>query len=190
MSRTARFLSLVLRHAPDRIGLTFGSGGWIATDALLAALRRHGRPTTRDELEAIVASDDKGRFSFSEDGRRIRAAQGHSADVDLGLQAVEPPEILYHGTASRSLDAIFETGLKPMSRRHVHLSVDVPTAVKVGTRHGRPVVLEVAAGALHRAGSRFLRADNGVWLVDAVPPAALAFAVVADESPTPESPRP
>lgn len=180
-SRTARFLSLVLRHAPERIGLTLGSDGWIATGDLLAALRRHGHPTSPEDLADIVAADDKGRFTLSEDGRRIRAAQGHSVDVDLGLQPMEPPEILYHGTASRSLDGIFARGLMPMSRRHVHLSLDLRTATKVGARHGRPVVLEVAAGALHRAGSTFLRADNGVWLVDAVPPGALTFAAYPED---------
>lgn len=176
MSRTARLLSLVLRHAPERIGLTLGADGWVPTRDLLAALRRHGHRTTPEELAGIVSADDKGRFTLSDDGGRIRAAQGHSVEVDLGLQPVEPPETLYHGTASRSLDAIFEEGLRPMTRRHVHLSIDAETATRVGGRHGRPVVLEVAAGALHRAGSPFYRADNGVWLVDAVPPGALAFA--------------
>lgn len=182
MSRTARLLSLVLRHAPDRIGLTLGADGWVPTRDLLAALRRHGHRTTPEELADIVSADDKGRFTLSEDGRRIRAAQGHSVEVDLRLEPLEPPEILFHGTSSRSLDAIFEEGLRPMSRRQVHLSVDVETATKVGRRHGRPVVLEIAAGALHRAGSLFYRADNGVWLVDAVPPGALSFAAPGPEA--------
>lgn len=183
MSRTARLLSLVLRHAPERIGLTLGAGGWVATRDLLSALRRHGHRTTPEELAEIVSADEKGRFTLSEDGRRIRAAQGHSVEVDLRLPPLEPPEVLYHGTASRSLDAIFEQGLRPMSRRHVHLSVDARTATAVGSRHGRPVVLTVAAGALHRAGSLFHRADNGVWLVDAVPPGALGFAPSEDDAP-------
>lgn len=190
MSRTARLLSLVLRHAPERIGLTLGADGWVPTRDLLAALRRHGHRTTPDELADIVSADDKGRFTLSDDGRRIRAAQGHSVEVELGLQPLEPPEVLYHGTASRSLDAIFEQGLRPMSRRQVHLSIDAKTATKVGGRHGRPVVLEVAAGVLHRNGSLFYRADNGVWLVDAVPPGALTFAPPETDVPISGAPFP
>jgi putative RNA 2'-phosphotransferase len=188
MSRASKFLTLVLRHDPGRIGLSLGPGGWVATGDLLKALSRHGMATTAEDLRTIVSSDDKRRFTLSDDGRRIRAAQGHSVAVDLGLQPLEPPEILFHGTATASLDTIFREGLKPVSRTHVHLSVDVPTAIRVGARHGRPIVLEVAAGSLHRAGAVFLRADNDVWLTDAVPPSALALAAtgpVCDPSPSP-----
>jgi putative RNA 2'-phosphotransferase len=176
MSRASRFLTLVLRHDPGLIGLSLGPGGWVATRDLLTALCRHGPATTAEELKAIVASDDKRRFTLSDDRRRIRAAQGHSIAVDLGLQAVEPPETLFHGTATATLDTIFREGLKPVSRNHVHLSLDVPTAIRVGARHGRPIVLEVAAGSLYRSGAIFLLADNGVWLTAAVPPSALALA--------------
>lgn len=178
MSRASKFLTLVLRHDPGRIGLSLGPGGWVATRDLLRALSRHGLATTAEELQSIVASDDKRRFTLSDDGRRIRAAQGHSIAVDLGLQAVEPPETLFHGTATATLDTIFREGLKPVSRNHVHLSLDVPTAIRVGARHGRPIVLEVAAGSLHRSGALFFLADNGVWLTVAVPPSALALAAV------------
>jgi putative RNA 2'-phosphotransferase len=188
MSRASKFLTLVLRHDPGRIGLSLGPGGWVATRDLLRALSRHGLATTAEELQSIVASDDKRRFTLSDDGRRIRAAQGHSIAVDLGLQAVEPPETLFHGTATATLDTIFREGLKPVSRNHVHLSLDVPTAIRVGARHGRPIVLEVAAGSLHRSGALFLLADNGVWLTAAVPPSALALAAVhpgAEPAPCP-----
>lgn len=188
MSRASKFLTLVLRHDPGRIGLSLGPGGWVATADLLKALSRHGMATTAEDLRTIVSIDDKRRFTLSDDGRRIRAAQGHSVAVDLGLQPLEPPEILFHGTATGTLDTIFREGLKPVSRTHVHLSVDVPTATRVGARHGRPIVLEVAAGSLHRSGSVFLCADNGVWLTDAVPPSALALATIepaCDPSPAP-----
>lgn len=188
MSRASRFLTLVLRHDPGRVGLSLGPGGWVATADLLKALSRHGMATTAEDLRTIVSSDDKRRFTLSDDGRRIRAAQGQSVAVDLGLQPLEPPEILFHGTATGTLDTIFREGLKPVSRTHVHLSVDVPTAIRVGARHGRPIVLEVAAGSMHRSGSVFLRADNGVWLTDAVPPSALALATIepaCDPSPAP-----
>lgn len=182
MSRTSRLLSLVLRHDPARIGLSLAAGGWVETKDLLKALARHGRATSFEELRAIVESDDKRRFTLSENGRRIRAAQGHSVAVDMGLEAVEPPETLFHGTATAALDSIFREGLTPRSRTHVHLSIDVPTAIRVGGRHGRPIVLEVAAGRLHRSGAVFFRADNGVWLTGAVPPSALALAGAAAET--------
>lgn len=182
MSRASKFLTLVLRHDPGRIGLSLGPGGWVTTRDLLRALSRHGLTTTAEELQAIVASDDKRRFTLSDDGRRIRAAQGHSIAVDLGLQEAEPPETLFHGTATATLDTIFREGLKPVSRTHVHLSLDVPTAIRVGARHGRPIVLEVAAGSLHRSGAVFLLADNGVWLTAAVPPSALALAAAHPDS--------
>lgn len=188
MSRASKFLTLVLRHDPGRIGLSLGPGGWGATRDLLRALSRHGLATTAEELQSIVASDDKRRFTLSDDGRRIRAAQGHSIAVDLGLQAVEPPKTLFHGTATATLDTILREGLKPVSRNHVHLSLDVPTAIRVGARHGRPIVLEVAAGSLHRSGALFLLADNGVRLTAAVPPSALALAAVhpgAEPAPCP-----
>lgn len=174
--RIGRRLGYVLRHDPASIGLALGPGGWADVGALLSALARHGVRGGRADLEAAVASDGKGRFTLSADGRRIRAAQGHSFPVDLGLDPAPPPDVLYHGTARASLDAIFASGgLSPRSRRQVHLSADVETAVKVGTRHGRPVVLSVAAGAMAAEGHAFVRADNGVWLVDAVPARFLSF---------------
>ncbi|TNC52416.1 RNA 2'-phosphotransferase [Rubellimicrobium rubrum] len=170
MSRDSRLLSLLLRHRPDKAGLVLGPGGWVGVDDLLAGMARLGRPLDRAALERIVAQDEKGRFTLSPDGSRIRAAQGHSAEVDLGLPPAEPPAILFHGTAETSLPAILSEGLIPGRRRHVHLSPDIPTAAKVGQRHGRPVVLRVGAGAMHQDGLPFWQADNGVWLTERVPP--------------------
>jgi putative RNA 2'-phosphotransferase len=172
--RDSKFLSYVLRHAPDSIGLTLGENGWVAVDELLVKAAAAGKPLDRDTLEEIVATSDKKRFSLSEDGSLIRAAQGHSVAVELGLTPVVPPETLYHGTATRFLKSIRAEGLKPGSRQQVHLSGDEATATAVGQRHGKPVVLRIASGAMHRSGHAFYRADNGVWLTDRVPPEFLA----------------
>lgn len=168
-------LSLVLRHAPESIGLTLDSQGWASVSELLVRLKAAGAPMTPEQLREVVETNDKKRFTLSEDGSRIRAAQGHSVEVDLGLEAKAPPAILYHGTARSSLDSIFAGGLKPGSRRQVHLSLDVETARRVGGRHGKPVVLVVAAGEMQAAGFAFQQADNGVWLTDHVPPGFLSF---------------
>jgi putative RNA 2'-phosphotransferase len=165
----SKFLSFVLRHEPEAIGLTLDAEGWVAVEELLAAAARHGHSVTRGQLEEVVATNDKRRFSFSPDGRLIRANQGHSVEVDLGLAPVEPPELLYHGTVERFLDSIREKGLLRGNRHHVHLSADRETAARVGQRRGRPVVLVVDSGRMHRAGHRFFRSENGVWLTEAVP---------------------
>ena len=121
-----------------------------------------------------MAGDDKNRFTLSADGNKIRAAQGHSVAVELGLTPAIPPEILFHGTATKVLDAIWKEGLKPGNRRQVHLSATVTTAIKVGQRHGKPHVIEVQASRMHAEGFKFFQADNGVWLTDNVPPEFLA----------------
>lgn len=138
-------------------------------DELLQAARRAGVALDRATLERVVGENDKQRFALSGDGRRIRASQGHSVPVELGLEPVAPPEVLFHGTAEGSVDAIRREGLRPGRRTHVHLSADHATAVAVGRRHGRPVVLRVLAGRMHRAGHAFYRSENGVWLTDQVP---------------------
>ena len=176
MSRASKFLSLVLRHDPSAAGVELDRQGWVRVDDLLRGCRQAGRAISRAELDEIVATSDKRRFTISPCGTRIRAAQGHSVAVDLGLAPVAPPDLLYHGTASGNLDSIFTAGLLPGRRRDVHLSGDVETARAVGRRHGKPVVLVVAAGEMHRDGHVFRRADNGVWLTDRVPPSRLAFA--------------
>lgn len=166
----SKFLSYVLRHRPDAIGLDLDESGWTSVDELLAKAASTGTPMSRAELGEIVATNEKKRFTLSEDGTRIRAAQGHSVEVALGIEPVVPPEVLYHGTATRFLDSIRAQGLIPGSRRQVHLSGDEATAIAVGQRHGKPVVLRVAAGTMHAQGYAFYRADNGVWLTDRVPP--------------------
>lgn len=170
---TSKFLSYVLRHAPESIGITLDPQGWVAVDALLEAANRAGRVLDRATLVEVVATNDKRRFTLSPDGQRIRAAQGHSVEVGLGLEPCEPPPVLFHGTADRNLAAIAAEGLKPGSRQQVHLSADAETARRVGQRHGRPAVITVSAARMREAGFPFYRADNGVWLVDAVPPAFL-----------------
>jgi putative RNA 2'-phosphotransferase len=167
--RTSKYLSKHLRHDPGVLGLELMPGGWVPVDALLAAVARD-RPLTRQELEEVVERNNKRRFSFDPSGMLIRANQGHSVGVDLQLEPAEPPPVLYHGTAERVLPGILREGLKKMSRHHVHLSADVDTAYRVGSRHGKPVVLQVDAAALREAGYTFYRSDNGVWLVDHVPP--------------------
>jgi putative RNA 2'-phosphotransferase len=165
----SKFMSLVLRHEPDRIGIVLDPAGWTALDVFIAKLRKAGHKIELSDIERVVAENDKKRFTISVDGRRIRAAQGHSVPVDLGLEPSTPPDVLFHGTASASLDSIFATGLNSGSRRQVHLSSDEATALKVGGRHGKPVVLRVDCRKMIEEGYKFYRADNGVWLVDAVP---------------------
>jgi len=171
--KVSKYLSKHLRHRPDRIGVTLDANGWVETDELMRAAAEHGFRFTRDELDHVVASNDKRRFTI--DGTRIRANQGHTVDIDLDLPPAEPPEYLYHGTVARSLDAIRSEGLRPMARHDVHLSPDRETATRVGARRGRPVVLSVHAGELHRAGHVFRVSANGVWLTASVPPRFIRF---------------
>jgi putative RNA 2'-phosphotransferase len=168
--KTSKYLSRHLRHDPQRLGLTLEPGGWVGVDELLRACTAHSFALTFDELREVVDRNDKQRFSFDETGTRIRANQGHSVEIDLALEEATPPDLLFHGTAERNLEAIATEGLKKMGRHHVHLSKDIPTAVRVGGRHGRPVVVEVAAGRMAADGHRFYVSDNGVWLTEEVPP--------------------
>ena len=174
--QTSKFLSLILRHAPEKIGLALDANGWADIGQLLAQSARHGRRLSREQLEDVVARDSKTRYAISADGLRIRANQGHSlAAVDLGLPPATPPAVLYHGTAGRFIEAIRAAGLLPGSRNHVHLSANRETAVAVGARHGKPVVLTVDAAAMQAQGHVFHVADNGVWLAQAVPAAFIGF---------------
>jgi putative RNA 2'-phosphotransferase len=170
MVKVSKFLSLVLRHQPDRIGLKLDPAGWVSVEELLEACQSHGFPLTKSELGAVVAGSDKQRFSFSDDRLQIRANQGHSVNVDLGYQPTAPPEDLYHGTVERFLISILDGGLSRGKRHHVHLSAELDTAQKVGARRGIPVILRVMSGRMHRDGYLFFRSENGVWLTDKVPP--------------------
>ncbi|WP_312107961.1 RNA 2'-phosphotransferase [Stenotrophomonas indicatrix] len=172
--QTSKFLSLVLRHEPGKIGLNLDGQGWANVDELLQKLHAHGQVLDRGGLQDIVATCSKQRFALSDDGQRIRANQGHSITVDLGLVPVEPPPWLYHGTVSRFVGAIREQGLRPGERQHVHLSLDHETAHQVGARRGAPVILSVHAGRMHADGHVFHRSANGVWLTDHVPPQYIA----------------
>lgn len=164
LTTQSKFLSLVLRHNPKKIGIVLDAHGWADVAELCKKM-----PISKEDLDEIVSTDSKQRYSYSEDGTKIRANQGHSIDVDVELERVDPPEFLWHGTATKSLDSIWKDGLKPMSRKLVHLSLDKETAIKVGTRHGKPALLKVKALEMSEAGHKFYRSKNGVWLVDAVP---------------------
>ncbi|MEV4838544.1 RNA 2'-phosphotransferase [Nonomuraea sp. NPDC049486] len=171
--RVSKYVAKHLRHQPERIGIALDEQGWVDVETFLRAAAAHGFPIGREELERVVRDNDKRRYAL--DGDRIRANQGHSVTVDLGLPVTVPPAYLYHGTVARNLDAIRERGLLPMDRHHVHLSADRETATRVGARRGRPVVLPVDAGAMHEAGHEFRVSANGVWLAERVPPEYIAW---------------
>ncbi len=173
--RASKFLSLVLRHEPERIGLKLDAAGWTDVSELLAALNRHRQALTLEQLQHIVATSDKKRFAFSEDGQRIRANQGHSVEVELQYPPQVPPERLYHGTATRFLEGIRLDGLQRMERHDVHLSAETKVTLQVGSRHGKPVLLIIRAGDMHRAGHIFRCSTNGVWLTEQVPPHFIEF---------------
>lgn len=170
LTETSRFLSFVLRHQPDAIGITLDVEGWTDISTLISAAANDGKRLDRALIQAVVATNDKKRFAISEDGLRIRAVQGHSTEsVRIDYIAKVPPEFLYHGTATRFLESIRKEGLLPGSRQYLHLSQDEQTALAVGRRHGKPVVLKVSALVLHEQGCKFYQAENGVWLTKAVP---------------------
>ena len=168
LKSTSKFISLILRHKPETIGITLDDHGWADTKELIEGVNKT-HPLTMEILEEIVRTDEKQRYSFNEDKTRIRANQGHSIPIDADLTETEPPEVLYHGTSEKSVSSIEQQGLKPMSRLYVHLSKDAETARTVGARHGRPVVYLVLAGEMHRDGYPFFLSANGVWLTREVP---------------------
>jgi putative RNA 2'-phosphotransferase len=173
--KISKFLSLVLRHKPEEIAITLDRAGWVAVSELLKACNTSGFPITREELDEVVSTSDKQRFAFSDDRLKIRANQGHSIAIQLDYQALAPPEVLYHGTATRFLDSIKEQGLRKGRRHHVHLSGDEVTAIKVGSRHGKPVVLIIESGRMHKDGFVFYQSENKVWLTEHIPPAYIKF---------------
>ena len=166
----SKYLSLVLRHNPAAAGVTLDAEGWVSVAELLAGAARHGHSFTRAELDEVVQTNEKQRFAFSPDSQRIRANQGHSISVDLGLTPETPPDILYHGTVDRFLSSILSRGLEKGSRHHVHLSPDIDTATRVGSRRGQPVILKIDAASMHSAGFHFFCSANSVWLTEHVPP--------------------
>jgi putative RNA 2'-phosphotransferase len=168
--KKSKWLSKHLRHSPERVGLVLEDGGWVSVQLLLEAARKNHLSLSRAELEEVVAGNDKQRFSFCDDGTKIRANQGHSVEVDLQLEPTEPPAVLYHGTGAQNRDSIFKTGLEKGRRHHVHLSTDIETARKVGSRHGKPLIFALDAAQMSEDGIEFFVSDNGVWLCDFVPP--------------------
>jgi putative RNA 2'-phosphotransferase len=165
----SKFMSLVLRHQPQEIGLQLNENGWANVQELVEKMNAHGIQIDETLLNTVVETNDKKCFAFNEDKTMIRASQGHSIEVELDLQTVIPPELLYHGTVEKFITAIQKEGLKKMNRQHVHLSKDKETAVKVGGRRGKPVILVINAAAMHAAGHAFYLSANEVWLTDEVP---------------------
>lgn len=163
------FLSLILRHKPDVIGIQLDREGYADTQELLKKMNLHGRPLTFEKLQEIVAKDSKGRYSFNEDKTKIRANQGHSIVVDLNLESKIPPDVLYHGTAMRNISSILKEGIQKRSRQYVHLSMDIDTAIAVGKRHGKPIVLKVDSAKMVQDGYMFYQSKNKVWLTEFVP---------------------
>ena len=164
---TSKFISLILRHKPEIIGITLDEHGWANVSELISGVNET-HPLDMEILERIVTEDEKQRYSFNEDKTLIRANQGHSIPVDVELEEVTPPDILYHGTGEKYTAAIDVQGLIPKSRLYVHLSGDIDTARKVGSRHGKPVIYAVKSGEMHRDGTVFYKSVNGVWLTGLV----------------------
>lgn len=174
-TRISKFLSLVLRHKPETIGITLDENGWTPVTTLMEKLSLAGTQIDIDILKHVVDTNAKKRFAFNDTFDKIRASQGHSITIELGYQPQVPPEILYHGTAAQYIESILSTGLNKGSRHQVHLSADINTAISVGKRHGKPVVLEVAAQKMHKDGYAFFVSENNVWLTDNVPPGYLGI---------------
>ena len=168
--KISKFLSLILRHSPETVHLNMDKNGWVSIEELISNANKYkNMHLTIDLIEMIVKTNDKQRFILSEDKKRIRANQGHSITIDLELESKMPPDILYHGTASRFLESIMKNGLKPMNRQHVHLSQNEQTAIIVGKRHGNPIVLYINSKKMHEDGYKFYLSENKVWLVNIVP---------------------
>lgn len=181
LTKVSKYISLILRHKPEEIGIELDNHGWVNVDDLIEGVSRNYPGFDMDILEEIVATDEKQRYSFSEDKTLIRANQGHSIPVDLELQPVIPPACLYHGSAVKYMDSISNSGLVAKNRQHVHLSGDVSTAIEVGKRHGKLVLYVVHSGKMHLDGFTFYRSVNGVWLTDHVPKEYLEILLVEDD---------
>jgi len=171
----SKLMSLVLRHDPSVIGINLDKNGWASVDDLISGINKKGKKLDFDILVEVVETNNKKRFAFNENKTKIRASQGHSLSVDVELKEEVPPKKLYHGTVDKFLDLIMESGLKKMSRQHVHLSHELATATDVGSRRGKPVILSVDSEQMHQDGIKFYKSDNGVWLVDKVLPEYIAI---------------
>lgn len=167
--KISKFLSLILRHQPETVGLKLDANGWVKTEDLIKACAEHGRAFTLKELQEIVETNEKKRFAFDKTGDKIRANQGHSLKVKIEFEKRTPPEILYHGTAEKNIDKIFAEGLSKMNRHHVHLTEEIETARSVGIRYGKPVILKVDTKAMIAKGFEFFVSANDVWLVENIP---------------------
>ena len=167
--KLSRFLSLILRHKPEEIGLTLDNQGYLSVDELIEGINNTGRVIDKRILDEILSSDNKQRYSYDSTGAKIRANQGHSIEVDVGLLEKTPPATLYHGTSGKHIDDIMKHGLSRMKRTYVHLSEDYDTAVNVGSRRGAPVILKIDTAKMNEAGHKFYISKNGVWLTDDVP---------------------
>lgn len=170
LTRASKALSLLLRHDPTRFAVTLDEAGWADVASVVAGLRAAGFDVDRGSITTIVRTDEKGRYALSADGGRIRATQGHSVAVDLGLAPTKPPDVLYHGTVQRFVESIRRDGLLPRARRFVHLSATKDAARAVGRRRGTPIVLVIDAAAMQRDGIALRVSENGVWLAERVPP--------------------
>ncbi len=173
--KISKLMSYALRHHPAHLELELDAEGWVATTDLIAGLRQQVPTIDLPLLKEVVETNDKQRFTFNTDQTKIRANQGHSIEVELQLTPKEPPQLLYHGTVAKFLPTIEKDGLKKMSRQHVHLSPDIPTAKNVGTRRGHPIILTILAAQMHQDGIPFYESKNGVWLVDHVPSNYLSY---------------
>jgi putative RNA 2'-phosphotransferase len=168
--KISKFLSLILRHQPEVVGLSLEENGWVSVHKLIEACGDYGKSFTFDELREVVETNNKKRFSFNEEGTKIRANQGHSLEVKIEFEKRTPPKILYHGTAEKNVKGIFAEGLKKMSWHHVHLSADIETARQVGMRYGKPIIFLIDTEKMLAKGFDFYVSANGVWLVETVPP--------------------
>jgi len=175
LNKISKFLSYVLRHKPEAIGIKLNKEGWIGVDEFITAANKDGNNLNRALLDEVVFTNDKQRFAYSADGLSIRANQGHSVDIELALEPTSPPDILYHGTATRFIESIKEQGLIKKQRQHVHLSALQETAVSVGQRHGKPIVLSINSKQMYEDGHLFYLSNNGVWLTDFVPLNYISF---------------
>lgn len=169
LTNLSRYMSLILRHKPEVIGITLDEHGWASVNDLICGIEKNNPGFNMNILEQIVRTDSKQRYSFNDDKSLIRANQGHSVNVDVELKEKEPPEYLYHGTGEKYVKSINQDGLIPKSRLYVHLSKDIKTAENVGKRHGKEVVYRINSGQMYRDGYKFYLSENGIWLTKEVP---------------------